>query len=192
MAVVEGPCWVGPGAVVQPHAHLRPHTVVGRGCKVGGEVSASILDDFSNKAHYGYLGDSIVGRWCNLGAGTTTSNLKNTHGPIRLADRDDACRTDTGRIKLGTVMGDFVLTGIGTRLSSGTWIGPAVSLATSSLAPKRIEPFSFITDAGDEPYAFDAWRRTAAAMTDRRGQTLPDAYLERMRALHDARASRSP
>ncbi|MEM9253450.1 MAG: hypothetical protein AAGB29_13975 [Planctomycetota bacterium] len=197
LAVVEGPCWIGPDAVIQPHAHLRPNTSIGRFCKVGGEVAGSVMHDFSNKAHYGYLGDSIVGSWCNLGAGTTTSNLKNTYGTIRLADTPpetpqdaDGKRTDTGRTRFGTVTGDYVLTGIGTMLSSGTWLDPAVSLATSRLAPKRVEAFSFITDDGDALYDFDAWQRTAETMAERRGQTLDDDVLAVMRDLHRAAAAR--
>ncbi|MEM0914569.1 MAG: hypothetical protein AAGK09_08150 [Planctomycetota bacterium] len=190
LAVVEGPCWIGPDAVIQAHAHLRPNTSIGRFCKVGGEVAGSVIHDFSNKAHYGYLGDSIVGSWCNLGAGTTTSNLKNTYGTIRLVDTPDAPRTDTGRTRFGTVTGDYVLTGIGTMLSSGTWLDPAVSLATSRLAPKRVEAFSFITDDGDTLYDFDAWQRTAETMAERRGQTLDDDVLAVMRDLHRAAAAR--
>ncbi|MEM9790457.1 MAG: putative sugar nucleotidyl transferase [Planctomycetota bacterium] len=190
LAVIEGPCWVGADAVIQAHAHLRPNTSIGRACKVGGEVAGSVVHDFSNKAHYGYLGDSIVGSWCNLGAGTTTSNLKNTYGTIRLADTPDGERTDTGRTRLGAMMGDYVLTGIGTMLSSGTWIEPVVSLATSRLAPKRVEAFSFVTDDGDALYDFDAWRRTAETMAGRRGQALDDAYLAVMLELYNAAAER--
>ncbi len=81
-AVLWGPCYIGPYAQIMPLALIRPGASVGMMCKIGGEMSNSIMFGYSNKAHEGYLGDSYVGKWVNLGAGTTTSNLKNTYGEI--------------------------------------------------------------------------------------------------------------
>ncbi|MEO0587952.1 MAG: putative sugar nucleotidyl transferase, partial [Planctomycetota bacterium] len=184
MAVIEGPCWIGPGATVAPHAHLRSMTVIGRGCKVGGEVSASVMGDYSNKAHYGYLGNSLIGAWCNLGAGTVTSNLKNTYGPVRMQPTADGPALDTGRDRVGTVMGDFVRTGIGTRLNTGSWIEPAVSLAMSAIAPKRVGAFSFVTDAGDRLYDWGAFETAVARMMSRKNEALSESQWARLRGLH--------
>lgn len=184
MAVIEGPCWIGPGATVAPHAHLRAMTVIGRGCKVGGEVSASVLGDCSNKAHYGYLGNSLIGAWCNLGAGTVTSNLKNTYGPVRVQTTADGPAVDTGRDRLGTVMGDFVRTGIGTRLNTGSWVEPAVSLALSAIAPKRVAAFSFVTDAGDRLYDWGAFETAVSRMMSRKNEALSESQWARLRGLH--------
>ncbi|MCH2162929.1 MAG: hypothetical protein MK085_13805, partial [Phycisphaerales bacterium] len=85
-AVLVGPCSVGDGSIVAPHAHLKAGTVIGPRCRVGGEIGGTVFQGHANKAHHGHLGDSWVGEWANLGAGTVNSNLLNTYGevPIRL------------------------------------------------------------------------------------------------------------
>src|SRR4029079_16305029 len=82
--VIQGPCAIGAHSSVMPVALIRPGTTIGPGCKVGGEVSNTILQANSNKSHEGFLGDSYLGEWVNLGAGTTTSNLKNTYGEVSM------------------------------------------------------------------------------------------------------------
>src|SRR5688500_19083961 len=104
--------------------------------KVGGEVSNSIVLGYSNKAHDGYLGDSYVGKWINLGAGTTTSNLNNTYGEITVTTRTGPERT--GRRFLGSLIGDHARTAIGTRLMAGSYIGFSSLLATSAIAPRYL------------------------------------------------------
>jgi UDP-N-acetylglucosamine diphosphorylase/glucosamine-1-phosphate N-acetyltransferase len=128
---LDGPVWIGPGARVNPHAWIRGGTAVGRECRIGGEVEASVLEAFSNKAHDGFLGHSHVGSWVNLAAGTITSNLKATYGPVRLhVPRSDGTRetTHTGRQFLGALLGDFVKTGINTSLPCGCRIGAAATV----------------------------------------------------------------
>lgn len=128
---IDGPVWIGPGARVNPHAWLRGGTAVGRDCRVGGEMEASVLEPFSNKAHDGFVGHSHVGSWSNLAAGTITSNLKATYGPVRLHDeRPDGGRATlhTGRQFLGAFVGDFVKTAINTALPCGCRIGPAAAI----------------------------------------------------------------
>ena len=83
-AVIQGPCSIGTGAMIAPMTQLRSDTVIGPVCKVGGEIKASIIAGYSNKAHAGYLGNALVGYWVNLGADTTASNLKNTYGTVRM------------------------------------------------------------------------------------------------------------
>ena len=92
--VLQGPCYIGPFAAISPLANIRPGTSIGMMCKVGGEVSNSILFGYTNKHHEGFLGDSYIGKWVNLGAGTTTSNLKNTYGEISV-------QTPQGMVKTG-------------------------------------------------------------------------------------------
>lgn len=142
---LDGPAWIGPGARVNPHAWLRGGTAVGRGCRVGGEVEASVLEPFSNKAHEGFLGHSHVGSWANLAAGTITSNLKTSYGPIRLHEpRHDGGvdAIDTGRQFLGALVADFVKTAIHTSLPCGCRIGPAATVGGA--VPEVVSGFSTV------------------------------------------------
>jgi UDP-N-acetylglucosamine diphosphorylase/glucosamine-1-phosphate N-acetyltransferase len=125
---LDGPVWIGPEARVNPHAWIRGATAIGRGCRIGGEVEASVLEPFSNKAHDGFLGHSHVGSWANLAAGTITGNLKATYGPVRLhVPRPDGSRetVHTGRQFLGAFIADFVKTAINSALPCGCRIGVA-------------------------------------------------------------------
>ncbi len=103
---------------VQPFSHIRSGTVVYPESIVGGEVKNTIVSEFTHKEHYGYVGDSYIGRFVNLGAGTTFSNLKNTRGVIKFLGKH------SGMTKLGAVIGDHVKTAIGTLVYSGKSIGP--------------------------------------------------------------------
>jgi UDP-N-acetylglucosamine diphosphorylase/glucosamine-1-phosphate N-acetyltransferase len=149
-SVIQGPCYIGPYAQVRALTIIRPGTSIGMMCKAGGEISNSIMFGYSNKAHDGYLGDSYVGKWVNLGAGTITSNLKNTYGEISIQTPAGPVRT--GRRTLGSLIGDHVKTGIGTRLNAGSYVGFGSMLALSGIAPKFVPSFSFNTDAGAQPY----------------------------------------
>jgi hypothetical protein len=165
------------------HTVLRSTTVVGPMCKVGGEVKASILTGYTNKAHLGYLGNAILGAWCNLGADTNVSNLKNTYGPVRMQLDAQHEAEDTGRTFQGPILGDFVRTAIGTRLVTGSCIGTGCSIVMSSMAPKFAEPMGFYTDKGRQPYDLDAFFATADAMMKRRQKQLNQADRALIRSL---------
>lgn len=152
-AVVQGPCFVGAHATVMPQALIRPGTSIGPMCKIGGEVSMSVILGYSNKAHEGFLGHSYLGKWVNLGAGTTTSNLKNTYGEI--AVKTERRELSNGWRFLGSFLGDHAKTAIHTKLSAGTYIGFSTMLAGSGFAPKFVPSFTFWTDKGTEPYRLD-------------------------------------
>jgi len=128
---LDGPVWIGPRARVNPHAWLRAGTALGAECRAGGEIEASVMEPFSNKPHDGFLGHSHVGSWVNLAAGTITSNLKATYGPVRLHEpQPDGSRTtiDTGRQFFGALVGDLVKTAINTSLPCGARIGLAATV----------------------------------------------------------------
>jgi UDP-N-acetylglucosamine diphosphorylase/glucosamine-1-phosphate N-acetyltransferase len=152
-AVLKGPCHVGNYSSVLPLSIIRPGTSLGTMCKVGGEVSNSIIMGYSNKSHEGYLGDSYIGRWVNLGAGTTTSNLKNTYGEISVKRGDK--EIPTGRRFLGALIGDHTKTGILSRIMAGSYIGFGASISTSQTVPRWVPSFTFISDRGSEPYDMD-------------------------------------
>ena len=120
-AHLQGPLLLGSESVVLPHASIGSHTVAENNCKLGGEISCSIISAYSNKAHFGFLGHSFLGSWVNLGAGTTNSNLKNTYGEIHLDVGDQ--RIATGMQFLGCLVGDYTKTAIGTNIFTGKTIG---------------------------------------------------------------------
>lgn len=119
-AMIRGPFALGEGSVVKMGAKIYPATTAGPYCILGGEIKNSIILGYSNKAHDGYLGDSLVGEWCNLGAGTSNSNLKNTGGEIFSNNNDEM--TALGN-KAGSVIGDYSRTAINSSLNTGSVIG---------------------------------------------------------------------
>jgi len=116
-----GPVHVGERSRIIERASLKENVCVGRTCKIGGEVEASIIESFTNKQHHGFIGHSWVGSWVNLGAGTSTSDLKNTYGEVRLEYPHR--RVDTGMQFLGCVIGDFAKSAINTSIFTGKIIG---------------------------------------------------------------------
>jgi UDP-N-acetylglucosamine diphosphorylase/glucosamine-1-phosphate N-acetyltransferase len=136
---LEGPCYIGPNSQVLA-AKVRSGTALGTGCRVGGEIEASILHGFVNKYHEGFLGHSYVGAWVNFGAGTQVSDLRNDYGPISVYVRGK--KVDTGLIKVGAFLGDFTRTSIGALLNAGTVVGPfGQMLANGGLLPRSVPPF---------------------------------------------------
>ena len=134
-----GPCYVGAGSTVLG-SDIRGSSI-GPVCKVRGEVSTSILVGYANKGHEGFVGHSCIGEWANLGAGTTTSNLKNTYGAVSLQTPSGV--RETGMQFLGTLMGDHAKTGIGMRLTTGTIVGAGASIFGSDMPAKLVPPFAW-------------------------------------------------
>ena len=191
MSVVVGPGYIGAGSVVTNHAHIRGHCIIGPVCKVGGEVNASVFQGYANKAHGGYLGDSYVGEWVNLGAATNTSNLKNTYGEVRMQTRAGAAAEATGRTNMGSILGDHVKTAIGTRLMTGACINTGAMLAVAGFPPKFVDRFAFMTDGGQggEPEAvtrfdFDKFCGIAETVMERRNLKLTGALRSRLTELY--------
>jgi len=131
---IEGPVWISSGCKVGPNCYLRPYTYICRGAKVGNacEVKASIIMENTHVGHLTYLGDSIIGSGCNIGAGTITANLRFDEGPVNVLIKGK--RMSSGRKKLGAFLGDRVKTGInvslypGVKVGSGSWISPHASI----------------------------------------------------------------
>jgi UDP-N-acetylglucosamine diphosphorylase/glucosamine-1-phosphate N-acetyltransferase len=175
--VIQGPAHIGEYTQLMPLTHIRPGTSIGNFCKIGGEVSNSIIESNVNKIHFGFVGDSYIGEWVNLGAGTTTSNLKNTYDEVTM---DIAGKTyKTGRKFVGAIIGDHSKTAIGTRLMSGTYVGYCCSLASSQIPPRWVPSFSFVTDKGTEPFRLDKALQIMQAVYGRRNRewTAEDAEL---------------
>ncbi len=142
-AIIRGPFAAGKHAVVNMGAKIRGDSTIGPYVKVGGEVSNSVIWGYSNKGHDGFIGNTVIGAWCNLGADTNTSNLKNTYGDISLYSYATQKMEDTSLQFCGTVMGDHVKTSINTMLNSGTSIGVGSNIFGSGFPPKFIPSFAW-------------------------------------------------
>ncbi len=176
---VVGPCFVGEGSTVT--ADKISGCSIGEVSRVHGEVSATIVLGHANKAHDGFVGHSYLGRWANLGAGTTTSNLKNTYGTVALWT--PAGVRDTGLQFLGTLLGDHARTGIGLRLTTGSVVGAGANVY-DRMPPKFTPPFGWGGGAPYDAYDVERFVRVAARAMQRRGVALgagPEAVL---RAAH--------
>lgn len=165
---IRGPVIIGPKSVVKMGSKIYGPLAVGRFNKIGGEINHSIIYNYSNKAHDGFLGHSIIGSWCNLGANTTTSNLKNTYGTIKAYSYIQNSFIDTGLQFLGTIMGDCVRTGICCMFNSGTVIGGASCLWGSNFFPKHIPLFSWGEPHKLTNYSFDNFYTHLLRMMERR------------------------
>lgn len=181
---LDGPIRIGPGARVNPHAWLRPATAVGAACRIGGEVEATVLEPYANKPHEGFLGHSHVGSWANLAAGTITSNLKATYGPIRLHETEaggSGKTTDTGRQFMGALVGDFAKTAIGTRIPCGCRIGAAATVAGD--VPQSVPPLANLLAPGGGSSTAAQAATVLERMMSRRGWRLLDADRELLAAI---------
>ncbi len=184
-AIICGPAYIGASSVITERAIIRGQTAIGPACKVGGEVSGTIFQGYANKAHDGYLGDSWIGEWVNLGAGTTNSNLLNTYGEV-VAWTAEGHPERTGETFLGCVLGDHVKCAICTRISTGAIVGTGTMWASSSPITGAIAPFRWVTDAGNRRYRFEKFMETCRVMMARRELTPTPAYEARLRELHEA------
>lgn len=122
-SILRGPVAIGTEAIVKMGTRIYGPTTIGPGCRAGGEITRSIMMAFSNKAHEGYLGDSVLGEWCNLGADTNTSNLKNNYSEVKLWDYETQKFEKTGFQFCGLFMGDHAKCGINTMFNTGTVVG---------------------------------------------------------------------
>ena len=144
---MRGPVVIGDKAVVKMNTCIYGTTTIGPNCIAGGELKNSILMGYSNKGHEGYLGDSIVGYWCNLGAGTCNSNIKNTAGPIQMWN--EALQVwDTVGKKMGMLVGDYSRFAIQSSINTGSYIGVSANIFGNGLLPKNIPNFTWGTVPG--------------------------------------------
>jgi UDP-N-acetylglucosamine diphosphorylase/glucosamine-1-phosphate N-acetyltransferase len=180
-----GPLYVGRHSVITTDRIAA--SSIGDTCKVHGELSNSIFIGHSNKGHDGFVGHSMLGRWVNLGAGTITSNLKNTYGTVQLWTREGV--RDTGMQFLGTLFGDHAKTGIGTRLTTGCVLGAGSNVFGSAMPPKAVAPFSWGEAGSYQPYRVDKFLEVAERMMARRHVTLDDGMRGQLQAAYAQRWS---
>ena len=154
-------------ATVNMGAKLYGATTIGPYSKVGGEISNSVIWGYSNKGHDGFLGNSVLGQWCNLGADTNVSNLKNTYNTIQLWDYQKGDYTSSGLQFCGVLMGDHSKTAINTQLNSGTTVGVFANLFSAGFPSKYIPNFAW--GASAEKYRLDEAFAVAERVMARRG-----------------------
>jgi len=188
-AIVIGPAYIGAGSTVLDGALIKANTAIGPVCKVAGEVGGTIFQGYANKAHDGHLGDSWVGEWANLGAGTVNSNLLNTYGEVVARAEPNGRRMRTGLTFLGAIIGDHVKTAIGTRLMTGVALGTGSMIASAQAPTGALAPFTWLTDAGSQAYRFEKFLEVARIAMSRRGVVPSEGYVRALRALHDRAAA---
>ncbi|MCX5726562.1 MAG: putative sugar nucleotidyl transferase [Candidatus Saganbacteria bacterium] len=182
----EGPIYIGKDVIIYPHTRvegpayigdkteilggkIRKGTSIGPRCKVAGEVEGSIIHGYSNKQHDGFLGHSYICEWVNLGAGTTTSDLKNNYGHVKVEIGNEMI--DTGQILVGSFIADHSKTAIGTLLNSGTVIGVACNIFGCGFPPKYIPSFSW----GESEHDLEKALHAARTVMSRRGIDMSSA-----------------
>ncbi len=141
-AAIRGPFVLGEKGVVKMNTSIYGATTIGPYCLAGGEIKNSILMGYSNKGHEGYLGDSIIGQWCNLGAGTCNSNIKNTAGPIQMWNEAKQIWETVGQ-KMGMLVGDYSRFAIQSSINTGSYIGVSANIFGNGLLPKFIPNFTW-------------------------------------------------
>lgn len=151
-SIVRGPFAICEGSVLKLGAKIYGPTTIGPFSKVGGEVNNSVIFGYSNKGHDGFLGNSVLGEWCNLGADTNTSNLKNNYAEVRLWDYDTERFAPTGLQFCGLMMGDHSKCGINTMFNTGTVVGVSANIFGSGFPRNFIPSFSWGGSAGTTTY----------------------------------------
>jgi UDP-N-acetylglucosamine diphosphorylase / glucose-1-phosphate thymidylyltransferase / UDP-N-acetylgalactosamine diphosphorylase / glucosamine-1-phosphate N-acetyltransferase / galactosamine-1-phosphate N-acetyltransferase len=182
---IAGPCYIGADSTILGGDITA--CSIGPVSKIRGEISGSVVLGYSNKGHEGFVGNSYLGRWVNLGAGTTTSNLKNTYGPVALWTPSGV--RPTGMQFLGTLFGDHVKTGIGTMLTTGTVLGAGANVFGTNMPPKAVAPFSWGEGEPYDVYKIDKFLESAAKVMARRQVTLTDGMKRQLEAAFEARWS---
>ena len=177
-AIIKGAFALCEGAEVNMAAKIKGDTTVGIFSKVGGEVSNSVIMGYSNKGHDGFLGNSVIGEWCNLGADTNTSNLKNNYSQVKLWNFATETMLDTDLQFCGTIMGDHAKCSINTMLNTGTVIGIGANIFGADFPPKFVPPFAWGSKTENETFAFDKFCEMATRVMQRRGISLEKVDVE--------------
>lgn len=173
-SVVRGPFALGEHSALKLSTKVYGPSTIGPHSKVGGEINNSVVFGYSNKAHDGFLGNSVIGEWCNLGADTNNSNLKNNYGNVKLFNYKKETMVDTGLQFCGLMMGDHSKCGINTMFNTGTVVGVAANIFGGGFPPTHIPSFTWGGAEGMEEYRLDKMFETADRVYARRGLNISD------------------
>lgn len=185
-AVLHGPIALCEQVTVRAGTRIYGATTVGPHCKVGGEISNSLFQDYSNKAHDGFLGNSVIGSWCNLGADTNTSNLKNNYSSVKLYAADSDSLQDSGLTFCGLLMGDHSKCGINTMFNTGTVVGVSANIFGGGFPPKHIPSFFWGGSESQGNYRLNEALETARKVMARRGMQLSSSEEKLLSRIHES------
>ena len=178
---LKGPLIIDEGSKILSHSRIE-NSIIGPGCKIGGEVSGTIFQGWSNKAHYGFLGDSFVGEWINFGAGATNSNLKNNYKSVLVNVNNNII--DTNSLFIGLFIGDHSKISIGSQINTGTNIGVGCSILAQTFPDTHIPSFSFYNNGSIKKINFKKFIETTKIVKDRRNQFLDDKEIKLLKKIH--------
>lgn len=181
--LVRGPLALGDHSVLKMGTKIYGATTIGPFCKVGGEISNSVFQAYSNKGHDGFLGNALVGEWCNFGADSNTSNLKNNYSTVRSYSYEAAGETETGQQFMGVCMGDHSKCGINTMFNTATVVGVSCNIYGGGFPKKYIPSFSWGGVEETVPFKLEKAIEAANQMMGRRGMQLSKGDLEIFRFL---------
>ena len=167
---IRGPFSINKSSVVKMGAKIYEGCSIGPFCKIGGEINNSVFFGYSSKSHDGFIGNSVIGEWCNLGADTNNSNLKNNYSNVKLWNYEFQSFTDTGLQFCGVIMGDHSKTGINTMINTGSVIGVGVNLFGTGFARNFIPSFSWGGSNGFMEHKFNMFKETSIRVMKRRNK----------------------
>lgn len=167
-SVIRGSLALCENATLKLSTKIYGATTIGPHSKVGGEVNNSVIQGYSNKGHDGFLGNSVIGEWCNLGADTNNSNLKNNYGEVKVWSYTKSDYIKTGLQFLGLIMGDHSKCGINTMFNTGTVVGVFANIFGGDFPPKHITSYSWGGSSGFQTYQFPKAIEVAKAVMNRR------------------------
>lgn len=184
-AMIRGPFALCDNAQVKMGAKIYGATTIGMGCKVGGEITNSVFFANSNKAHDGYIGNSVIGEWCNLGADTNSSNLKNNYSKVDIFNYHHNVLIETSQQFLGLIMGDHSKCGINTMFNTGTVVGVCANIVGAGFPKKHIPSFSWSISEKIRPYDLEKAFETIQAVYARRSKTITDREVGILRHIYN-------
>jgi UDP-N-acetylglucosamine diphosphorylase/glucosamine-1-phosphate N-acetyltransferase len=189
-AIIIGPFSADEGSIVAWGSKMRANTTLGPFCRAGGEVGNSILSAYSNKAHDGFLGNSVIGEWCNLGANTNNSNLKNDYSDVKLYSYVTKQLEKSGELFCGLFMGDYTKAGISTMFNTGTVVGVCSNVFGAGFQDKHVPSFKWGgIDSGYALYRFDKAMQVINETMKRRDKHLTETDLQILQYIHDTESS---
>ncbi|MBI3136810.1 MAG: GlmU family protein [Bacteroidetes bacterium] len=183
-SVIRGPFALCEHSTVKMAAKIYGPTTVGPYCKVGGEISNSVFQAYSNKGHDGFLGNSVVGEWCNFGADTNSSNLMNTYGKLKIYSYQTGKQEQTSITFCGVIMGDHSKTGINTMLNTATVVGVSANIFGAGFPAKHVPSFTWGGAESSTRFKLDKAFEVATNMMQRRNLALTAADKKILSHLH--------
>ncbi|MGB1018469.1 MAG: GlmU family protein [Chitinophagales bacterium] len=184
-SVVRGSLAMCESATLKLSTKIYGATTIGPHSKIGGEVNNSLIQGFSNKGHDGFLGNAVIGEWCNLGADTNNSNLKNNYGEVKAYNYDKEDFIKTGKQFLGLIMGDHTKCGINTMFNTGTVAGVFANIFGGNFPPKYIPSYSWGGADGFTTYHFEKAMEVAEAVMQRRNKKLNENQISILKHLFE-------